>query len=257
MKNIFSTSIIKLLLTSFLISLSLAQSGADYFFEQGNQSYRNGNYTEAIEFYQRILDAGYESGRLYYNLGNSYYKLDKIGHAILYYEKSKEFLPNDPEVNFNLELARLKVIDRLEMPPRFFLFEWWDTLKYFFSISQLTYIAIIAYFLSAISLILYLFLKTDKIRRLLFSLFLVLLILTLLSGYFLFASIHEEKTNQYAILLSPNVTVLSAPEENGTEVFILHEGIKVRLADQRENWLKIMLPDGKSGWIKKDHVGII
>jgi SH3-like domain-containing protein len=94
-------------------------------------------------------------------------------------------------------------------------------------------------------------------RRLLFSLFLIFFVLTLLSGYFLFANIHEEKSNQYAILLSPNVTVLSAPDENSTDVFILHEGVKVKLADQRENWMKIMLPDGKSGWIKEDHVGII
>jgi len=257
LKNTFSTPLLILILISFFSSVSFAQSGVDYFFDLGNQSYRKGNYTEAIEHYQKILDAGYESGRLYYNLGNCYYKLNRIGYAILFYEKSRKFLPNDPEVDFNLELARLKVIDRLEMPPRFFLFEWWDTLKHFYSISQLTYIAIIAYILTAIVFILFLFVKIDRIRQFLFSLSLIFLVLTLLSGYILFANIHEEKINQYAILLSPNVTVLSAPDENSTDVFILHEGVKVKLADQRENWLKIMLPDGKSGWIKKDHIGII
>jgi tetratricopeptide (TPR) repeat protein len=257
LKNSFSTPLLILILISFFLSVSLAQSGVDYFFDRGNQSYRNGNYTEAIEHYQKILDTGYESGKLYYNLGNCYYKLDKIGYAILYYEKSRKFLPNDPEVDFNLELARLKVIDRIEMPPRFFLFEWWDTLKHFYSISQLTHIAIGAYILTAMVLILYLFLKTDRIRRLLFSLFSIFLILTLFSGYFLWANIHEEKSIQYGVLLSPNASVLSAPDENGTEVFILHEGVKVKLADERENWLKIMLPDGKSGWIKKDYLGVI
>ena len=257
MKNTFSTVISSLLLTSFLFSVSFAQSGVNYFFEQGNQSYRKGNYNEAIEHYQKILDAGYESGRVYYNLGNCYYKLDKIGYAILYYEKSRKFLPNDPEIDFNLELARLKVIDRLEMPPRFFLFEWWDSLKYYYSVSQLTYLSIIAYFLTAMVFILYLFLKKDRIRGLLFSIFLIFLVATLLSGYFLFANVYENKTNQYGILLSPNVSVLSAPDQNGTEVFILHEGVKVKVADQRENWLKIMLPDGKSGWVKKENIGVI
>lgn len=257
MKNTFSTPRLILILISFFISVSFAQSGVDYFFDQGNQSYRKGNYTEAIEYYQKILDAGYESGRLYYNLGNCYYKLNKIGYTILYYEKSRKFLPNDPEVDFNLELARLKVIDRLEMPPRFFLFEWWDTLKHFYSVSQLTYIAITAYVCAAIIFIVYLFVKVDRIRKLLFSLFLIFFVLTLLSGYFLFANISEERNNQYAILLSPNVTVLSAPDENSTDVFILHEGVKVKLADERENWLKIVLPDGKSGWIKRDNIGVI
>lgn len=257
MKNTSSTAILSLLLTSFILSVSFAQSGVNYFFEQGNQSYRKGNYSEAIEHYQKILDAGYESGRLYYNLGNCYYKLDKIGYAILYYEKSERLLPNDPELRFNLELAQLKVIDRLEIPPRFFLFEWWDSIKYYYSISQLTYLCIVGYFITAIVLILYLFIKRDRIRRLLFSVFLIFLVATLLSGYFLFSNIYEDETNQYGILLTPNVSVVSAPDQNGTEVFILHEGVKVKLADQREDWLKIMLPDGKSGWVKKENIGVI
>ena len=257
MKNISDTFYLLFILILFPLSLINAQSGIDYFFEQGNQSYRNGEYQSAIDSYQKIIEAGYESGRLYYNLGNCYYKLDKIGYAILYYEKSKRFFPNDPEVNFNLELARLKVIDRIEMPPQFFLFEWWDKIKYFYSIPQLTKITIVLYVLTATIFIIFLFLKNNRVHRLLSSIFLVFLVLTLFSGYILFANIHEEKSNQYAILLSPTVNVLSAPEENSTDVFILHEGVKVKLEDEREDWLKIMLTDGKSGWIKRNHIGII
>jgi tetratricopeptide (TPR) repeat protein len=257
LKNISNTFYLLFILILFPLSLLGAQSGIDYSFEQGNQSYRSGEYQSAIDSYQKIIEAGYESGRLYYNLGNCYYKLDKIGYAILYYEKSKRFLPNDPEVNFNLELARLKVIDRIEMPPQFFLFEWWEKIKYFYSIPQLTKITIIFYVLTATIFIIFLFLKNNRIHRFFSSIFLVFLLFTIFFGYILFANIHEEKSNQYAILLSPTVNVLSAPEENSTDVFILHEGVKVKLEDEREDWLKIMLTDGKSGWIKRNHIGII
>lgn len=257
MKNISNTFYILFIIILIPLSVHSTQSGIEYYFEQGNQSYRNGEYQTAIENYQKIINAGYESGRLYYNLGNCYYKLDKIGYAILYYEKSKKLLSNDPEVNFNLELARLKVIDRIEMPPQFFLFEWWDKIKYFYSIPQLTKITIISYILAAIIFIIFLFLKNYRIRRFFSFLFLVFLVITLFCGYILFANIYEEKTHKYAILLSPTVNVLSAPEESSTDVFILHEGVKVKLDDQRNQWVKISLPDSKTGWLKQSHIGII
>ena len=257
MKNTFNNCCIFLLFILLSISISSAQSGVDYYFEQGNQSYRDSKFKEAIEQYQKVIAAGYESGGLYYNLGNCYYKLGEIGYAILYYEKARKLLPNDAEVNFNLELARLKVVDRIELPPRFFLFEWWDKIKYFYSIPQLSRLMIIFYVLTATIFIVYLFLKRNRIRRLLFYIFIGSLIFTIFSGYFLFANIKEEKSNQYAILLSQSVNVLSAPEENSTDVFILHEGVKVKLEDSRGDWLKIVLPDGKSGWIKRNNIGII
>lgn len=257
MKNIFNTFRIIIILISLYSLASFAQSGTDYFFEQGNQAYREGNYKEAVDWYQRILEAGYESGRLYYNLGNCYYKMNQIGRAILYYEKSKKFLPNDSELDFNLELARLKIIDRIELPPRFFLFEWWDKTKNYYSIPQLTRIVLILYLLTAVILVAFIFLKAYLLRRFLFSTFIISLILTLFCGYLLFANIYEGHTNQFGIVLSPNVTVLSAPSEGATDVFVLHEGVKIKVDDQRDEWMKIALPDGKSGWIKSSNVGMI
>lgn len=257
MKNIFNTRCLIILFILVSISVSLAQSGIEHYFEQGNESYREGQFQQAIEQYQKIIDAGFESGKLYYNLGNCYYKLEEIGYAILYYEKAKKILPNDSEVSLNLELARLKVIDRVEMPSRFFLFEWWDKIKYFYSIPQLTRLTTILYIFSAVIFVFFLFLKKNRIHKVFFSIFLIFLISTLFSGYVLFSNIYKENANQYAILLSQSVNVLSAPEENSTDVFILHEGVKIKLEDEIGDWTKIVLPDGKSGWIRKDHIEII
>jgi tetratricopeptide (TPR) repeat protein len=257
LKNTFNTPCLLILFILVSISFSFSQSGVEYYFEQGNHSYREGEFQQAIEHYQKIIDAGFESGRLYYNIGNCYYKLDEIGYAILYYEKAKKILPNDSEVGLNLELARLKVIDRVEMPSRFFLFEWWDAIKDFYSIPQLTRLTIIFYIFTAVIFVAFLFLKRDRIRRVVLSIFVISLISTLFIGYVLFSNIHERNINQYAILLSQSVNVLSAPEENSTDVFILHEGVKIKLEDEIGDWIKIVLPDGKSGWIKRDRIGII
>lgn len=264
MKNIFKTFFltVTIILIAFSVSVPIgtsyaAQSGMNHFFEQGNEAYKQGDYRQAIDWYRNIWEAGYQGGMLYYNLGNCYYKLDEIGYAILYYEKARKFLPDDPEVNFNLELARLKVLDRIEMPPRFFLFEWWDAAKDFYSIPQLTNLVTIFYIITAIIFIIFLYIKKDRVRKTMLSISVISLLLTLFCGYLLFANIREEKINQQGIILTPNVTILSAPSENSTDMFVLHEGVKVKLDDQREDWVKISLPDGKSGWVKRKHVGVI
>ncbi|NOX37136.1 MAG: tetratricopeptide repeat protein [Calditrichaeota bacterium] len=234
-----------------------AQSGIGYYFEQGNAAYRQQDYAAAIEWYQKILEMGYESPEVYFNLGNCYFKQNDIGRAILYYEKARRLAPDDPDVAFNLELTNLKVIDRVELPPRFFLFEWWDAVKYFWTPAQwarLFMIFWIGFFLLAgVSL----YLSRERLRRLVKTGLWVLGILVLLSGYFLWVNAREEARRIQAVVLQPSVTVYSAPEENSTEIFIVHEGLKVDVKEQRGDWARIVLPDGKQGWIRKEQLGII
>ena len=243
-------------LFTFFFFKSFAQSGAEYFIEQGNLAYRNGDYEKSLEWYQKILDTGYESGTVYYNMGNCCYKLDKIGFAVLYYEKAIKLMPGDSEIKFNLDLTNLKVLDRVDLLPRFLLFNWWDAVKYFFSLRELTYLVIIVYVIISITLIIYFFIKTEHFRRIVFSLFIVSLALLLFWTFILILNIKDTK-NIEAVVVSKVVIVESAPEESSTNVFILHEGIKVKLTDQRGEWAKIELRDGKSGWMKFTNIRVI
>ena len=247
------TAICLLLLAGFVI----AQSGTKHYFEQGNQAYRDGNYQNALEWYYKIIEVGYEGSQVYYNLGNCYYKLDQIGKAILYYEKARKFNPDDKEILFNLELANLKVIDRIEMPPNFFLFQWWDNLKSYFTIHELTKIVVIFYVTSMLILTLFLFFRYQLARRFMIIILTCCAVLTIFSTYILVLNIQESHETPQAIVLATSVNIMSAPDENSTDVFILHEGVKVALDEQRGGWVKISLPDGKSGWMKQDYLGVI
>ncbi|RMH77554.1 MAG: tetratricopeptide repeat protein [Calditrichaeota bacterium] len=241
-----------------LIAVSLwAQSGASYYFQQGNQAYRNGRYEVALDWYRKIIDAGYESPELYYNMGNCYFKLNRIGPAILYYEKARRLKPDDPEIRFNLQLANSRVIDRIELPPQFFLFQWWEAVKHFFTISQLTTLTAVSYVLTMTLLTLYLFLRYHHWRRWLIGLLIVTTVSTVTFSGLLVLNVHEQRNRIEGVVLSPSVTVRSAPDENSTDVFVLHEGVKLRLDEQRGEWVKISLPDGKSGWMRQEHLGLI
>jgi len=257
MKNINGT--IKKAIFYLLLATMIAagQSGTKHFFERGNQAYRDGDYQGALEWYGKIVSAGYESSQVYYNMGNCYYKLDQIGLAILFYEKAFKINPRDREIKFNLELANLKVVDRLESPPQFFLFDWWDKIKTYFNIDQWTKLVAALYVFTILMLILFIFLRFHPLRRIVLSVLIVFAALTVFASYLLFLNVREEAENTGAIVLVSSVNVLSAPNENSTDVFVLHEGVKVILSDQRGEWVEITLPDGKSGWMKREMIGII
>jgi tetratricopeptide (TPR) repeat protein len=235
----------------------VGQSGTKHFFEQGNQAYRDGDYPGALEWYKKIVSAGYESSQVYYNMGNCYYKLDQIGLAILFYEKAFKINPRDREIKFNLEMANLKVVDRLGSPPQFFLFEWWDKIKTYFNIDQWTKLVAALYVSTILMLILFIFLRFHRLRSVVLTILIVFAALTVFASYLLFLNVRAEAENTGAIVLVPSVNVLSAPNENSTDVFVLHEGVKVNLSDQRGEWVEITLPDGKSGWMKRETLGVI
>lgn len=249
----------KLIITVvLLVAVGLqAQSGAEYFFEQGNQAYRGENYTEAVEWYQKILATGFTSSQVYYNLGNCYYKLNDIGNAILYYEKARTLNPNDPEILFNLELANLKVQDRIEMPKPFFLFSWWGRLKHAMGLAGWSQLTVSLYILTMGLLILRLFVRPGFTQKLLRATLFGFAGLTVGAALLLYLNIREIHTQKQAVVLAATVNVLSGPDDNSTDVFVLHEGVKVRLCEQRGEWVKITLPDGKSGWMRRNYLGVI
>jgi tetratricopeptide (TPR) repeat protein len=236
--------------------IGFAQSGANYYFEQGNTAYRNGDYELAAEWYQKILDTGYENSVVYYNLGNCYYKLNKIGLAVLHYEKARKLAPDDPEIQFNLELANLKVRDRIEMPEAFVLLRWWQNAKQLFSLSGWTHLTAFCYIFTILAVIAYLFTMNKTLQKITRIALISGTVVTLLCGTMLLINILDERSKE-AIILADTLNVLSAPDENGTNVFLLHEGAKVQFAEQRGEWVKIVLPDGKSGWIKRQYLEII
>ena len=110
----------KIFLLSFLllcINISFAASEQDLI-SQGDHFYQIGNFAQASQFYQQVVSGGYESPTLYYNLGNSYYRLGKIGYAILNYERAQKLAPGDEDIAHNLALANSRIVDKIDNIPR-------------------------------------------------------------------------------------------------------------------------------------------
>lgn len=226
-------------------------------FEQANHLYRNGDFKNAATLYKKIVHNGYHNSELYYNLGNTYFKLDEIGKAILYYERAKKIYPNDEDINFNLKIANLKVVDKIETIPQLFFIEWWYSASKGFSTDSWAIITITTIWLGIILLSLFRILKSPFTRR---AFFFSGILIVAITGFSLIFSIQQnksEKSESMAIVFSPSVTVKSSPDEAGTDLFLLHEGVKVEMVDKVGNWFKIKLVDGKIGWLPSDSVEII
>jgi tetratricopeptide (TPR) repeat protein len=248
---------IYLLLFLFLaVQISFASSD-DELISKANQLYQSGNFDKAAQLYQQVVNDGYESPVLYYNLGNSYYRLGKIGYSILNYERASKLSPGDEDIAHNLALANSRIVDKIDTVPPFFLFKWWESLLAAFSISGWTYTSYFFYLLALISIGLFFFTKTPLQQKLsLYSAagFILLLIFT---ASLLAIRMNRELNYKNGVVIEQAVNVKLSPDDKSADAFVLHEGLKVRMEDKVNDWVRIRLRDGKVGWLpEKDLITI-
>lgn len=225
---------------------------------QADSAYTNNDFVKATELYESILENQGESADIYYNLGNSYYKMDNIAKAILNYERALLLNPGDSDIRFNLELAQSKTVDKVIPMSEIFFITWIKSLTNSMSEKGWAQIGVITFILILASLSLYFFGKKIILKKIGFITAIVSLFLCILANSF--ASTQKEKASNQnnAIIMAPSVTVKSTPNENGTELFILHEGRKVIIKDNTmKDWKEIQLEDGNAGWVSASDLEVI
>ncbi len=230
-------------------------AGQGAFFDEGNLRYQEGNFDGALERYSRILDDGLESGELYYNVGNTYFKLGELGPAILYYERARRLMPGDDDLLANLELARSLTVDEIAPLPGFWLFRavgWWVGLL---PRPALVWLVAVAY-LIAIAAVILLILRPATVlaawgRRVAIAGAAVTLIFGLTLGVRELGIGAAEE----AVIMAVETAVQSAPsDDSALQIFAVHEGTKVRTDRRSDAWIEIVLEDGKVGWVRADQL---
>jgi tetratricopeptide (TPR) repeat protein len=221
-------------------------------FAKANEAYAQEMYAEAIELYQQIIAVGYESGELYFNLGNAYFKQSEIPSAILFYEKAKKLKPNDEDIDFNLNVANTKIVDKIEPVPEFFLRNWWRSVYNVFSADSWTKICIVCLIVFFILFGFYLFSKLMQVRKSAFYAGIIVLFFTLFSFTVAYQKYKLLTSQQEAIIFTPTITVKSSPNPNSVDLFVLHEGSKVKIIERLGEWSEIKIANGSVGWLPKE-----
>lgn len=247
--------IFALCLALFIFSWGNSQNSQ--LFSQATEKYNKGEYTKAIENYEQILKNGQHSAELYFNLANCHYKLNAIGPSIYYYEKALLLKPNDPEIVNNLKYAQNMRLDAVEEMPQTEIGKAYESIVNLFSFDGWAYISVILILFFVACYLAYYFLRDASHKRMAFvtSVFsLVLGVTTVLLAYLQY---QEYKSENPAIIFAKEVKITSEPNENSEAVFILHEGTKVNVLNDLNDWRKIRLADGQTGWLKNENVKLL
>jgi tetratricopeptide (TPR) repeat protein len=236
----------------FLSFISSAQNTS--LFEQGNALYNEGDYEQAILKYDAILENGEHSAALYFNLANAHYKLSHIAPSIYYYEKALQLAPNDKEIKNNAAFARNMTIDAIGSVPEVGLSNYIKNITNTLSFDAWAKTAIAFICVFVLLFLAYYFAYSSTKKRLSFVSSMVCLGFTCLALTFAFHKYNLDKNDQPAIIFAQESQVKSEPNLRSTEAFILHEGTKVQILDTVNNWKKIKLSDGKTGWVVNDDI---
>lgn len=226
-------------------------------FDEANHLYLEQKYDTAVVQYESIIHNGYDNGELYYNIGNAYYKLGKIQYAILNYERAKKIMPNDEDLQFNLQLANVQITDKVDAVPELFVYRWMDALLTLFPLTTMVWILYLFFLVALGAFSFFLFAKYYVQKR--YSLWtgLVCSILLIFGiANYLIRSYHEANV-EYAVVMTDVANIKAAPDSKGNDLFVIHRGLKVQVLDDVNNWRKIRLADGKIGWIQENDVEII
>ncbi|TKJ42342.1 hypothetical protein CEE37_01280 [candidate division LCP-89 bacterium B3_LCP] len=241
----------------FILSLKAQTHGLDIAYAEAEESYRENDYNTAATVYEDIIAGGFINGEILYNLGNCYYKQGEYGHTILNYERARRYLGNDPDLNVNLKLANMRIFDRIEPMPRFFLITLFNKAASMLSVKEWSILFILTEWLVAVCLIALHSVRRIRWRKILLTGFLFFGAVFVLSGaFFVQQKIYQDNLTE-AIVMIKDVEIRSAPEAEATKLFALHEGVKMEILREVAQWSEIRLADGKRGWILKEAYEVI
>ena len=237
--------------------LSLPSVWGQVLWQQANDAYGREDYQQAIALYGQLQEEEGSSVTLYYNLGNAFYKAQKYPEAILNYERALLLSPGNADVRFNLEMAKARITDKIEPVGTFFLTVWIHSVRDMFSSDSWAIFGIVCFILFIAGACLYFFGRRTGWKKAGFFAGLAFLFFSVITNVFAAAQKEKLELRNEAIVFAPSITVKSAPAESGTDLFVLHEGTKVKILSVIGEWSEILIEDGNRGWLPSADIEII
>ena len=234
-------------------SPSLHAQNPDSLFRSAGEFYQQARYEEAADAYERIIALGKTNYATHFNLANTYYRLGFNGKAVVHYHRALRFEPGDPDATFNLQLALLRTRDRIEPVPEVFLVRWLKEFGSLLSPDAASILFIIFWIVLAASLTMIFSASGEWIFRLSRAMTLAGILVVITTGSMMLIQTGLLDTPR-GVIISQSVTAKSSPDAGSVNVFVVHEGLTVDLKDEVGNWQRVVLPDGKEGWVQKNNL---
>lgn len=262
MKTIKSSSVSKSLILVLFAMIPLAgytrPVSIDSLWNSANTAYSEERWEDALADYQKIADQSLESASLWCNIGSAWYKNGNLAKAILSYERALKLDPSYSDARYNLELLNSLKRDRIESVPELILVTWVKDLSRLMDSNAWAILFIVFLALTSAMLLLFLLAPTVPLRRTGFFTAIVFLIFAVTSLSFSCWQRADYQRTDYVIIMKPVSSVKSSPSgDSAKDLFVLHEGTKVKILDSVGSWSNIELADGRQGWIPSSDIEII
>ena len=246
----------KYMMIIIILILAINLFAADYKdeFKKGVDFYKTDKVDKALDAFLSIEKAGIINADVFYNTANCYYRLGKMGMAILYYKKALKVKPDFVKAKKNLEFAMSLTKDKQDIPKASPVEEF---LKGIFNKISINVFALISLLLfAAIILIIVLLIMRYRGREKTVPIFLLVLFLFIFAffivlSYVKWSNYHSDKN---AVLISDSAIGFSGPGESYTRVFTIHEGLCFTVEQTQGEWSLIKLYNGLGGWIRTQEI---
>jgi len=247
---------VKSTILALFILLSVASAQEDAFqqlFKEGNDSYADSSWSDAISKYNSILTKGFHHSNLYYNLGNAFYQSKMFGHAIWAYEKGLQVDPDDNDLNYNLIFVKRET-GIVELPKPVFLIRFYNSVKSSLQPHQWLLISSMAFLISGL-LFTFSYLGSVGMARIMKAPFVVMIVVIILSGL-IYLDVQQDVSSMKSGIIVTHVSVgaKSAPDEGAKTLLQLPEGTKVNITGEQIDWREVESIDGSKGWVKSEDV---
>ena len=237
-----------------LFTMKPSPNNPEALWDAAAAAYNAADYLTAIEYYTTILDGGRHSAELYYNLANAYFKREQVGEALLNYTRALRLSPADADIRHNLAFAEQSTKDSIEQIPEFFLSTWMRSVRNLMGGNAWTILSIVMLALALAMALLYLLAQPLTMRKTGFYSMALFGLLFIITTSFAWSARTEATAQRDAIIMSSAASIKSSPDGNSTELFVLHEGTKVRVGEVMDKWAEVRIADGRKGWIEIDRI---
>jgi tetratricopeptide (TPR) repeat protein len=249
MKKLFAV-----LLVLLTVAGRISASDEARIFAEGNKAYEEKDFGKAIKLYESLMESGWNSPDLEYNLGNAWYRNGSVGRAVLHYERALLCNPHHAEAKKNLSFLETKIASDMEPLPDFFLYQWWKKARMALTATAMGVAGLAAWWLGCTGLGFWLLGKTRSQRKRGLWAGTSLMVASLLPiALALSRSFYDENTQQ-AILIQKSAILRAAPDETSSEVLSLDEGLKLDQVEHLEGWWQVRLPNGEVGWLPEQAI---
>ena len=225
---------------------------------KANERYERGEYAEAAQQYEALIDRGYSDAALYFNLGNAYLESGDLGRATLNYLRARELSPRDTDIRGNLELARSMTLDSIAAERGSLI----ESVSYFgrqwTTPGELGAAALLLWAASSLAIGALLVWRVFPLRLVARFVTPVIVVATLASFLILVSMVYANPYDNTGVVTAEAVEIVSGPGPQYPEEFALYSGAQVRVTDSRHGWLRIELPGGElRGWVPSHTIDVV